>query len=174
MNALNPQKSNQRGPDEGLRGTVLRQLAALSQMKVPQLREKWRELNGVLPPAYNRQYLIRRLAYRIQEMYYGGLGESARNQLAQIAHGDSLACVGTSRVRKKSEPTRLVPGTRLKRRWRGIEYEVIVVEGGFKYDGQVYRSLTAVAMAITGTKWNGRIFFGLPPARTIKKRKRHA
>ena len=174
MNASEKLKNDGGNGTDRLRGTVLRQLTALSKMKVPELREKWRELNGTKPPAYNRQYLIRRLAYRIQEMYYGGLSENAKQQLAQVAEADPLASVGKPKAQKKQEPTRLVPGTRLKRRWRGVEYEVVVVEGGFKYDGQVYRSLTAVAIAITGTKWSGRIFFGLPPVRSIKKGKRHA
>lgn len=169
MNVSSKQKKGAANQGNRLRGTVLRQLAALAKMKAPQLREKWRELNGSEPPAYNRQYLLRRLAHRIQEMYYGGLDDRAKQRLAQVAETDPLACV-TKKPRKKPADAQLVQGTRFKRRWRGVEYEVTVVEGGFKYDGQVYRSLTAVATAITGTKWSGRVFFGLPAKKRRLKR----
>ena len=104
MNATNRLKNDGGNGADRLRGTVLRQLAALSKMKVPELREKWRELNGVKPPAYNRQYLIRRLAYRIQEMYYGGLNETAKQQLAQVAEADPLACIAVPAVRGDRDP----------------------------------------------------------------------
>lgn len=173
MNAKNKEIEAGTNGNARLRGTVLRQLAALAKMKTPELREKWRELNGTEPPAYNRQHLVRRLAYRIQEMYYGGLNERANQRLAELGQTDVLASIA-SKPEKKSVATQLVPGTRLRRRWRGIEYEVAVVEGGFLYKGTVYRSLTAVSETITGMKRSGRDFFGLPRIRSCKRKSRNA
>lgn len=176
MNVPTKQHTPSGSPDRGrLRSTVLQQLTALSKLKTPQLREKWRELNGTEPPAYKRQYLLRRLAYRIQEMYYGGLNDQAREQLARVTESDPLAKPESPKSgNKTARPSQLVPGTRLKRRWRGIEYEVLVVDGGFKYQDKLYRSLTAVAIEITGTKWSGRLFFGLPPIKNTKRKKQNA
>lgn len=173
MNATNQQRIKVAKNNDHLRGTVLRQLAALAKMKIPDFREKWRELNGTEPPGYKRQHLVRRLAYRIQEMYYGGLEERAKQRLAEFAATDAMALV-TQTPKKKAAGTQLVPGTRLKRRWRGIEYEVTVVEGGFRYKGTVYKSLTAAAEAITGMKLSGRNFFGLPKLKNAKREKGNA
>ncbi len=173
MNATNDDRARAANGNDRLRGAVLHQLALLAKMKTPELREKWRELNGTEAPAYNRQHLVRRLAYRIQEMYYGGLEERAKRRLAELADSDELA-LAAPKAQKKAVVTQLVPGTRLKRRWRGIEYEVTVVEGGFLYKGTVYRSLTAAAEAITGMKQSGRNFFGLPRARRAKRKSRNA
>ena len=166
MNASKQQKKAKK-----IQGSVLRQLSLLSKMPTPQLREKWTELNGIEPLGYNRQQLLRRLAYRIQEMYYGGLVPKANKHLVELAQKDALACASKKPV-TKSNGTHLVSGTRFRRRWRGVEYEVTVVEGGFEYKEQVYRSLTAVARAITGMKRSGRDFFGLPPLRKMKKKGR--
>ncbi len=89
------------------RHSVLRQLATLETMTMEQLREKWLDLYGSDPPPYKRQFLIKRLAYRIQELFYGGLSEAAKAHLGQVAREDP------------------------------------------------------VAREITGTRWNGRLFFGL-------------
>jgi hypothetical protein len=159
-----PAKNQEEGRKAQLRNSVLQQLAALEKMSMPELKKKWRELNATEPPAGNRQYLLRRLAYRIQEILLGGLDEATRKRLEQIARNDPMSCIGAS-PKKKNPQDGLVSGTRLLRRWRGLQYEVRVVEGGFEYGGQVHRSLTAVAKVITGSKWNGKVFFGLTKAR---------
>jgi hypothetical protein len=105
MNARNKEIAAGTNGNARLRGTVLRQLAALAQMKTPELREKWRELNGAEPPAYNRQHLVRRLAYRMQEMYYGGLNECANQRLAELGQTDVLARIAR-KSEKKNEPAR--------------------------------------------------------------------
>jgi hypothetical protein len=164
----NKQQNSAKNQDGGrkvqLRNSVLQQLAELEEMSMPELKKKWRELNATEPPASKRQYLLRRLAYRIQEILLGGLDDATRERLEQIARNDPMACIAAT-TKKKKPQGELVPGTRLLRRWRGIHYEVTVVEGGFEYGGQVHRSLTAVAKVITGSKWNGKVFFGLTKAR---------
>jgi Protein of unknown function (DUF2924) len=140
--------------------TVLRQLAELPTLSVGELRERWRSLYGTEPPAsYKSKYLVRRLAYRVQELAYGGLSEGARATLRQIADEDArVSRKPSSRKREMNLP---VAGTRLIRTWNGERYEVLVARDGFDFRGRRYRSLSAVAKAITGAHRSGPAFFGL-------------
>lgn len=143
---------------------VLRQISEIQELSLDELRERWRELFDTEPPRYRKTVMIRRLCYRIQELAYGGISEATRSLLrARIEEVDGGAKDGaparmSRRGRKDDGP---VAGTRLVRTWHGKRYEATVVPGGIEYEGQRYRSLTAVAKAITGTHWNGRLFFGL-------------
>lgn len=141
---------------------VLQQVTELSGMAFDALKDRWRDLFGTEPPGYKREHLIRRLAYRIQELAYGGLSDAAREQLAQIA--DAAGDQVTRKKRRKAKSTHPLPGTRLVREWRGVRHEVTVVAGGYEYQGRPYRSLSAVAKAITGAHWSGPQFFGLRTA----------
>ena len=136
--------------------TVLKQIDELNQMSMAQLRKRWADLMGTDPGRLGRKYLIRRLAYRIQELAYGGLSPQARKQLEAIADGKTR-----NGKPSKSKKTILMPGTRLLREWRGDRYEVIVEADGFRYNGKAYRSLTAAARAITGQHTSGNLFFGI-------------
>ena len=105
-----------------------------------------------------RGFLIRGLAHRIQELAYGGLSKAHQTRLeALIADGDEAG----GKRKAKGVGDRLLAGTRLVREWKGVGHEVTVVDGGFEYQGRRYRSLSAIARAITGTRWNGPLFFGL-------------
>ena len=143
------------------RHSVLRQLATLETLTMEQLREKWRDLYGSDPPHYKRQFLIKRLAYRIQELFYGGLSEGAKTGLEQVARGDPVARVDGRASDSAQGKSDILPGTRFVRIWKDRRYEVLAQEKGFEYDGRIFRSLSAVAREITGTRWNGRLFFGL-------------
>ena len=143
--------------------TVLRQIDELNRMSMAELRKRWADLLGTDPGRLGRNYLIRRLAYRVQELAYGGLSQEARQQLKVLADGRRTATAGT---RQKAN---LSPGTRLLREWHGDRYEVVVEKGGFRYAGKLYKSLSAVARAITGSHWGGNRFFGLLP---VTRRKR--
>ena len=136
---------------------VLAQLAALKSAPATALKQKWRELFESEPPRYNRRYLESRLAYRIQELAYGGLSRDALERLEAIA--DELE--GKKSKRRRSFTHRPVAGTRLIREWKGVEHSVTVRQDDFEYQGRPYRSLTAIARYITGTNWNGLVFFGL-------------
>ncbi|HOI53859.1 MAG TPA: DUF2924 domain-containing protein [Phycisphaerae bacterium] len=140
--------------------TVLTQLAELPTLSVGELRGRWRSLYGTEPPASCKsQYLIRRLAWRIQELAYGGLSESAQATLKQVADEDAAtARTPSSRKREMNLP---VAGTRLVRTWNGQRHEVLVARDGFDFRGCRYRSLSAVAKAITGSHRSGPAFFGL-------------
>ena len=147
--------------------SVLKQVADLQNLTYEELKALWRTLNGGEPPAYNRKYIISRLAYRIQEIAYGGLSDDSREQMRRILKDGGFNENGCdSRVRRKQRETRQrrdapIAGTRFVRDWNDSRYEVIAVNNGFEFEGRIYRSLTAIAKAITGTHWNGRIFFGL-------------
>ena len=142
-----------------MKQSVLKQVTELSDLDSDQLKERWRALFGSEPPAYNKPYLIKRLAYRIQELAYGGLSDAAQAQLRDALHEDDGLPGRMQRRRRK--PGMPVVGTRLVREWQGNRYEVTVVSGGFEFEGRKYRSLSAITKAITGTHWNGPGFFGL-------------
>ncbi|MEZ5985639.1 MAG: DUF2924 domain-containing protein [Hyphomonas sp.] len=137
---------------------TLHKLLSLSGMSMSELRDEWRKVFDCDPPAFNRNNLEARLAYRIQELAYGGLSDATRERLGDL--GDRLDG-GNPRKRRVRVDKRPVAGTQLIRDWRGEEHVVTVRLEGFEWRGQIYKSLTSVARAITGTKWNGWIFFGL-------------
>ncbi|MDA9424015.1 DUF2924 domain-containing protein [Bradyrhizobium sp. CCBAU 53380] len=143
-------------------GGVLAQISALKSAPVGALKTRWRELFGSEPPPYNRRFLESRLAYRIQELAYGGLSTDTVRRLEALAA--DLPTKGSKRIRHKNSD-RPVSGTRLIREWKGVEHRVTVRDADFEYQGRPYKSLSAVARAITGTRWNGLIFFGLKSQR---------
>ena len=141
--------------------TVLKQIAQIQKLSVEAMREKWKVLFGTDAPAYSRPFLVKRLAYRIQELAHGGLSQQTRERIQKIAEDNGLdeaAALPQNQPKKKGVP---VAGTRLIREWNGKRYEVTVQRDGFEYEGRKYRSLTAITKVITGTHWNGPSFFGL-------------
>jgi len=144
-----------------MKQSVLKQVAELPNLDSGQLKERWRTLYGSEPPAYNKSYLVKRLAYRIQELAYGGLSQAAQAQLRDALDGDDADGMTSRMHRRRRKDGMPVTGTRLVREWQGNRYEVTVVHGGFEFEGRKYRSLTAITKAITGTHWNGPGFFGL-------------
>lgn len=144
--------------------STLKQIADLERMSTADLQQRWWELIGSEPPRYNREFLVKRLAHRIQELAYGGLSSSARDTMRQLLDEAGYDEIGAVRGRRRPTQARSdlpVTGTRLVREWNGQRYEVTVVAGGFEFEDRPYRSLTAIAKAITGTHWNGPAFFGL-------------
>jgi hypothetical protein len=142
--------------------SVLAQIGALKSMPVPGLKARWRELFDTEPPAYNRRFLESRLAYRIQELAFGGLKPETVERLAALA--ESLDRRPTKRARVAQD--RPITGTQLIRDWQGIEHSVTVRDEGYEYRGRPYKSLSAIARLITGVRWNGWVFFGLKNQRT--------
>ena len=141
---------------------VLSRLAALQTLPAAELKQQWRELFGKEPPPFNRPYLQSRLAYRIQELAYGGLRPETRARLEALGEQLDGGNVVLRRVRADNRP---LPGTRLVREHGGVEHTVTVLPDGFEWEGRPYRSLSAVARHITGTRWNGWTFFGLKSQR---------
>jgi hypothetical protein len=137
---------------------VLCRLAALQTASTADLKQHWRELFGREPPAFNRAYLQSRLAYRVQELAYGGLKPETITRLEALGEKLDGGNITLRRIRADDRP---IAGTRLIREYQGVEHVVTVLQDGFEYEGRPYRSLSAIARAITGTRWNGWTFFGL-------------
>lgn len=149
-----------------MKDTVLAQLAALKAAPADVLKARWRELFDTEPPAYNRRFLENRLAYRIQELAYGGLSQEILDRLKSIAqqHADK------DPIERRARPAlRPVAGTKLIREWEGVEHCVTVRSTDFEYLGRPYKSLSSVARVITGTQWNGWVFFGLKNSNERRK-----
>ena len=138
---------------------VLSRLAALQAAPTAPLKEQWRELFGKEPPPWNRAYIQSRLAYRIQELAYGGLKPETIRRLERL--GEELDGGDRSKRGIRADRDRPITGTRLLREWQGVEQIVTVTADGFEWQGRPYKSLSAIARAITGTRWNGWTFFGL-------------
>lgn len=137
---------------------ILARLAALKNMTVNELKAEWQALFDAPAPNNSRTFLESRLAYRIQELTYGGPDKQTRRLLDLLA--DEVE--GTlTRKAQIADPRNPVVGTQLIREWDGIAHTVTVLKEGFEWGGQRYKSLSAVARAITGTRWNGYRFFGL-------------
>ena len=133
-------------------------LAALKTTPTPDLKQQWRDLFDSEPPPFNRRYLESRLAYRIQELAYGGLKPETVDRLVALGEQLDGGNVVLRRIRADSRP---LAGTRLIREWQGVQHVVTVRVNDFEFEGRPYQSLSAIARHITGTRWNGWTFFGL-------------
>jgi hypothetical protein len=141
-----------------MKDSVLAQLVALKGVPASILKARWRELFETEPPAYNRRFLESRLAYRIQELAFGGLTRETLERLQAMAKQYASCDPAERKARPLLRP---IAGTKLIREWQGVEHCVTVRNGDFEYLGRPYKSLSSVARQITGTKWNGWTFFGL-------------
>ena len=131
-------------------------LAHVAVARLPELREIWRQRLGLEPPPLRSREIVRRmLAYRLQAAVHGDVSAAARRKL------ETVRLRYEDRPAKPTSGPRLRAGAKLLREWKGVGHEVWVTADGFMHDGQPYRSLSEVARAITGTRWNGPLFFGL-------------
>ena len=138
---------------------IAAEVAAVATLGREQLKQRWRSLYGSEPPLRMSQDLLRRaVAYRLQERVLGGLDPSVRRLLARVAERD------LSKGQGAGAAGNAVPGAVLIREWRGTSHQVRVLEDGVLFGGRRYRSLSAVARHITGTRWSGPRFFGLRAA----------
>jgi Protein of unknown function (DUF2924) len=135
--------------------SIAARVTALPKMPTAELKQMWRELYDREPPGFSRSYLVSRLAYRIQELAYGGLKPATRAKL------DALAEAIDPKAARKRVVNGPVVGAQLIREWRGVQHVVTVLADGFEWEGRGYKSLSAAARAITGTRWNGLTFFGV-------------
>lgn len=137
---------------------VLRRLAALKTATTMDLKVEWKRMFGTDAPPFNRAYLQSRLAHRVQALAYGAIRPETRQRLEAL--GERLDG-GNLVLRRTRADNRPVPGTRLMRSWAGTMHTITVRTDDFEFEGRPYRSLSAVARQITGTRWNGWTFFGL-------------
>jgi hypothetical protein len=153
---------------------VAKEVSAMECMTVGQLRTKYAEVFGEATNGRHKEWLIKRIAWRMQANVEGDLSERARRRAAELANDADLR-ITPPRQRKPSDhyertvtvvtpvrPTHeLMPGTVLRRDYKGRALCVTVLTDGFEWEGERYKSLTAVARAVTGKHWNGYHFFGL-------------
>jgi hypothetical protein len=165
---------------------VLMEIEGLRRASLADLREKFREVFREEARSRHREHLFRRIAWRLQALAEGDLSERARERAHQIAEDADLRkvaprdflTVGGEPVRttrrdlnRREQDRRLpLPGALLNRKWKGRTILVEVLVKGFRYENRRYTSLSAIAVAVTGTRWNGLAFFGL--TRPVRRKER--
>ena len=145
---------------------LAREIEELRGLPQSELVARYEALCGEEPHITVHAWLWRRLAWRLQEQRHGGLSETAKRRLDELMKTVPLSLDGNQREVRgqlpRSRATYKLPvGSAVEREWHGQNIRVLVVEGGFEWGGETYRSLSAVARAVTGAHWNGRAFFGL-------------
>jgi hypothetical protein len=144
-------------PHTAVPGRLEREVEALADLDRSDLIEHWRRYFRTDPPkGIGQRLLIRAVAYEMQVKRYGGLKPATDRRLQKIANGTSDCAHNDGKA-----PRGLHPGARLVREWNGVSHVVEVTEHEFVWDGERYRSLSAIARAITGARWSGPRFFGL-------------
>ena len=154
--------------DRAAMATVSQQLASLESMTVGELAEKFREVFGFPTKTRNKPYLRKRVAWQIQALAEGGLSPRALAKIEELAplapvrwRPDMTAFTGAGPLPRTRDPRLPMPGTVLVRTHKGVEHQVSILADGFEYQGQRHASLSQIARLITGTPWNGFLFFGL-------------
>ena len=161
---------------------ALAAIEELRRLNIPALRKKYHELFGEQSKSSNNKFLFRRIAWRLQANAEGGLSDRARRRAAEIADDSDLRTRTARELisqvlrhvprgeRERSQPQRdwrlPPPGTLLSRRMGNRQIVVTVLEEGFEFETRRYRSLSAIAREVTGTRWNGLLFFGLAERRS--------
>ena len=153
---------------------VLMEIESLRRASLAGLREKFREVFGEEARSRHRQHLFRRIAWRLQVLAEGDLSERARGRAKEIAQDADLrkvapryfftiegGAIETTRGYRQHDRRLPLPGSLLSRKWKGRTILVEVLAKGFRYENQQYTSLSAIAVAVTGTRWNGLAFFAL-------------
>ena len=174
-----------------MNNAVLMEIESLRRATLVDLREKYREVFGEETRVRHREHLFRRIAWRLQALAEGDLSERALARAHEIARdadlrkiapcgfftvgGEPIEITRGNRNRRRQDNRLPLPGALLSRKWKGRTILVEVLEKGFRYENRHYSSLSAIAVAITGTRWNGLAFFGLTrPASQDRKEQARA
>lgn len=150
----------------------LTEIMELKEKSLDELKTKYEELfPGQQASSNNKIFLWRKIAYRIQELEYGGISTETQSKIQQLIqqfdpiNNKSLRPDATienqpkkNLIRDKRLP---IPGTVIIKEYKGIKLEVKILESGFEYHNKIYKSLTAIAKEVTGAHWNGYLFFNL-------------
>ena len=146
--------------------SITQEIAALRAMTVPELVARYEDVFGKPPRVKHRDWLWRRIAWKLQEKKYGGLAVTARVRLDELIAELDLPLLRDRTKGGRQRPGDPPIGTILTRAWKGHEIHATAVDGGWEHDGVVYRSLSAVAKAVTGSHWSGPLFFNLKQRRS--------
>lgn len=150
--------------------SVIAEITKLSSLSKDELHNKWVELFQSDPPTYNKAFLIKRIAYRYQEIAFGGLSRTIKDQLEH--YSEHYCKNGHTRVAIHALPESPLPGTELFREFKGVMHKVITLKDGYEYMGCKYKTLSAAARAITGgVRVSGPVFFGLKRSQGTKHEK---
>ena len=145
--------------------SVLAQITALPDLPMSDIKALWKDLFADDTPTHNRQFLERRIAYRLQEVEFRKVNRPLMDRNKRRIQ----ALLESASKNKPDREIRLMVGTVLTREYRGKEHRVMAtVDGQYEYEGRPYRSLSRIAREITGTAWSGPVFFGLKPSATPK------
>ncbi len=137
----------------------------LPDLSLDELRGRWKALFGSpAPVSLRRKFLARAVAYQMQVQAYGGLSNATKRRLREIAEAVRRGNPDAAGIARH-----IRPGTQMLRQWRDKTHTVTAIAGGFEWNGQTYKSLSAVAKDITGTNWNGYAFFGIKRAPNANK-----
>ena len=150
--------------------SVISQIAQLPELPMTEIKKIWLRLFHDITPTHNRQFLERRIAFKLQEIEFRQENRALmdRNQ-KRIA---ALISNGKMQLRERDCPP--VPGTVLAREYQNIFYQVVATaDGQYEFQGRVFKSLSVIAREITGTRWSGPLFFGLRD-RAVPKAKARA
>ncbi len=154
---------------------IEKEVAAMQRMTVDELRKQYAEVFGEQTNGRNKAWLIKRIAWRMQANEEGDLSERARRRAMEIANDadirmtpprapklsvDAHHRTATKHVNLGGK-NELLPGTKLRREYKGQTITVDVLEKEFAFEGERYKSLTAIAKLVTGKHWNGFHFFNL-------------
>jgi hypothetical protein len=161
-----------------MEASTYQEIQGLSRMTVGELREKYLDVFGEETRSYHKEFLRKRIAWRIQARAEGDLSERARRRAGELADDADLrirtlrdpiksgsaevrARTATSHMRSSRDPRLPLPGTLLAREFKGRDIVVKVLDNDFEFEGHRYKSLSAIAKEVTGSKWNGFLFFGI-------------
>ena len=158
-----------------MKRTVAAEVARLEKMSVSQLAKRFEQVFGEQCRSRHKRYLVRRIAWRLQANAEGGLSERARQRAEELANDAEIrvtpprerrtdrddAMPATIKIQATRDPRLPPPGNWIEREYKGQTIRVLVIADGFEYEGQRYRSLSAVAKAVTGSHMNGYLFFRL-------------
>lgn len=156
---------------------ITKELATLQKLGMNDLRARYAKVFGETTRAGNREFLTKRILWRMQSKAEGTLSERALRRAEELADEAYLrttipkmrAAIGREVVLDAPRNSGLpMPGAAITRQYKGRTIRVTVLPEGFEYDGEVYTSLSAVAKAVTGSHWNGNLFFGITQKRTGK------
>jgi hypothetical protein len=141
------------------------EIRRLTDLSLAELRDRWKTLFGSPAPlSLRRKFLAQAVAYQMQVEAYGGLSNSTKRRLHEIAGAVRRGNPDAAGIARQ-----IRPGTQMIRQWRDETHIVTATSHGFEWNGQAYKSLSAVATEITGTNWNGYAFFGIKRAPTANK-----
>jgi hypothetical protein len=132
---------------------LLKQIMSLQSKKTAELKKLWNKTFDYQPEIASREYMISKLAWRMQELIYGGIDEDTKKKIEEAAK--------KIKAPKNPQSGKFNPmvGTKIVKEYKGKTIEILVVDGGFAYAGEIHKSLSSIATKITGTKWNGLKFF---------------